>query len=105
MSVQVQSAFDQHGAHLYRRFEVRTYLPALQLVAQNLCCAVCDSFTSFSYMQSFGDRGGVVFRPFEPVSHLDMSLMWPADRPISRLAEEFLALMRARLDPYTSFRG
>lgn len=105
MSVQIRRAFDLEGVNLRKRIEVRTYVPALHLVAQNLCYVICDSFTAYSYVQSFGARSGVVFRPFEPVSHLRMSLLWPADRPASRLAEQLLELMRVRLEQYTSYRG
>ncbi|MEM5581564.1 LysR substrate-binding domain-containing protein [Roseibium sp. AS2] len=99
-TVQIRKAFKDAGARLRQRFELRTFLPALQLVSQGCCYTICESLSAASHARSFGDRGGVIFRPFRPNLYLNMSVMTPANRPASRLAQEFvthLSLETSRL--------
>lgn len=92
-----EKAFSDAGAHLNQRFELRTFLPALQLVSEGLCYSICDSITASSYKFRPGIDSGVTFRPFEPLIYLDMSLMTPTNRPLSMLAQEFLNYLRAEV--------
>ena len=81
---QTSKAFHDAGAKLSQRFELRTFLPALQLVSEGLCYSICDSITASGYQIRPGQADNVVFKPFEPNIHVDMSLMTPANRPLSR---------------------
>ncbi|MBC2859993.1 LysR substrate-binding domain-containing protein [Stappia sp. 28M-7] len=96
-AVQTYRAFRDAGVRLNRRFELRTFLPALQLVSEGLCCAICDSFTAISHEETFGRASSIVFRPFEPEVKLDLSLMTPANRPLSMLVQEFAAELAGQL--------
>ena len=89
LSVQLRAAFESDGVRLNRRFELATQHPALQLVSEGLCYAVCESISAFSHTQIFGSRSGIAFKPFDPTLSLNMSLMVPANRPLSMLADEF----------------
>jgi len=88
---QTRRAFKEAGARLKPRFELRTFLPALQLVSEGLCYTICDRFSASSHEQSFGPLSNLIFRPFEPDIFLYMSLMTPANRPLSMLVQEFAA--------------
>ncbi|WP_186394403.1 LysR substrate-binding domain-containing protein [Stappia sp. TSB10GB4] len=96
-AVQTYRAFRDAGARLNRRFELRTFLPALQLVSEGLCCTICDSFTAISHEETFGTSSRIVFRPFAPELHHNLSLMTPANRPLSMLVQEFAAELADQL--------
>ncbi|WP_067334267.1 LysR substrate-binding domain-containing protein [Stappia indica] len=96
-AVQTRRAFRDAGARLNRRFELRTFLPALQLVSEGLCCTICDSFTAISHEETFGKSSRIAFRPFEPELHLNLSLMTPANRPLSMLVQDFAADLAGHL--------
>jgi len=84
---QTSAAFRAVGAKLYQRFELRTFLPALQLVSEGLCYSICDSLSASSYNDGSGKE--LAFRPFDPLIFLDMAIMTPANRPLSMLARSF----------------
>ncbi len=50
--------------------------------------------TSDSYKLFSGGEPRIVFRPFRPTIHLVASIMTPAHRPLSKLAQSFHALLR-----------
>lgn len=95
--IQTSAAFAEAGAKLNQRFELRTFLPALQLVSEGLCYSICDSITAKGYAIHTGDSSDLVFKPFYPLIYLDMSLMTPANRPLSMLAEEFCELLSIKV--------
>lgn len=90
-TIQTRKAFQDSGTRLVKRFELQTFLPSLHLVEGGLCYTICDGFTVHSYEQSMGSQSNVVFKPFEPRITLNMSLMTPAHRPKSIIAEMFTA--------------
>lgn len=94
---QTRSAFDAAGLRFRRRFELQTFLPGLRYVDAGLGVMVCDKITAFSHQQFFGDRGNIVFRPFVPRISSGVSILTPAHRPRSRLAEEFSARLTERI--------
>lgn len=96
-SAQTRAAFGSVGARLNQRFELRTLLPTLQLVSEGLCYSICDSFSANSHAQIFGDQSRVVFRKFEPNFFFNMSLMIPANRPLSMLVQGFAAELSAEI--------
>ena len=94
---QTRIAFRQAGQTLNQRFELRTFHPALQLVSEGLCYAICDRVTASSHASRMSGNDTVVFRPFEPRIYLDMSLMTPANRPLSMLTQEFRDFLRIEI--------
>lgn len=101
----IRRAFEAADVPIKHRVEIESILPALQLVSEGMCYLICDSFSALSYQRHFKGRSGIVFRPFEPAIYLDLSLMTPANRPISHLAEEFRAYLVEKLEAYVGFRG
>ncbi|AQQ07202.1 LysR family transcriptional regulator [Roseibium algicola] len=97
ISEQTRKAFNEAGARLNKRFELRTFLPALQLVSEGLCYTICEGLSAISHQESFGDRNSLVFRPFKPECFLNMSLLTPANRPLSLLVKSFAEVLRAEI--------
>ncbi|GGK75790.1 LysR substrate-binding domain-containing protein [Amphritea balenae] len=91
-------AFKRQGATLNQRFELLTFQPALKLVEENLCYCICDPMTASGYLQRFDDRARLVFRPFVPEVILSVSVLTPAHRPASVLANSFTQLVTQQLE-------
>ena len=85
---QTISHFEIAGTKFNRQFELRTFLPALQLVETGLCYSICDMVTAYSYSLLNKDSK-IVFRPFHPKVISTISLLTPAHRPQSQLAQVF----------------
>ena len=88
-----EAAFARAGAGLNRRFMLRTFLPAIQLVAHGMCASLVDRVTAKSC-----PTGGVVFRPFTPRITIAIAILEPAHRPQSLLAQAFRAELANCLD-------
>lgn len=101
----IRRAFEEADVDLKHRVEFESILPALQLVSEGMCYLICDSFSALSHQRHHKGNSGIVFRPFEPAIYLEISLMTPANRPISHLAEEFRACLSRKLEAYVDFRG
>ncbi len=97
ISEQTRKAFQDAGARLNKRFELRTFLPALQLVSEGLCYTICEGLSAISHQESFGQTSSLTFRPFKPDCQLKVSLLTPANRPLSMLVEEFAAVLRREI--------
>ena len=97
LTIQTHSVFAAAGAKLRRRFELRTFLPALQLVSLGHCYTICDSLSAITHILNFGQMGGVTFRPFRPILTHRMSLLTPASRPQSMLAKAFESILRTEI--------
>ncbi len=88
--------------HLNQRFELRTLLPALQLVEAGLCYCICDALTVASYATFRADRAEISFRPFEPETKLSMAILTPAHRPPSLLAQSVIADLLSLMQEFYS---
>ncbi len=91
-------AFEAQKARFEHRFELRTFHPALTLVERGLCYCVCDPITAAGYVNMRPEPRPVVFRPFRPGVALEVSIMQPAHRPPSALADEFVKSLRSALN-------
>lgn len=94
---QTMAVFAAHGCRLRRRFELQTFLPGLSLVAAGQCYMICDMVTAYSYLHSPVDGPRVVFRQFRPAIVSGLSILTPAHRPISLVAQKFCAELHAAL--------
>ncbi|SPF79117.1 HTH-type transcriptional regulator CysL [Aliiroseovarius pelagivivens] len=90
-------AFDDQSAKFVQRFELRTFQPALILVEKGLCYCVCDPITVAGYKMLTPEPHAIVFRPFRPLVSLDVSILMPAHRPASKLANAFAQKLGAEL--------
>lgn len=89
----IETAFAREGATLNRRFVLRTFLPAIQLVAHGMCASIVDRITARS-----SPTEGVVFRDFAPAIPSSVAILEPAHRPQSLLAQAFREELARRLD-------
>lgn len=85
-----REAFAGTGARFHQRFELQTFLPALELVEQGLCRCICDPITPESRRLRDGPAGDLVLRPVEPRVPYPVSILTPAHRPASTLARAFV---------------
>ncbi len=89
-----QAAFAEMGARLNVRFETVYFIPMFTYIERGLAYAVVDPFSAESYKMFRGSEPRIVFRPFRPAVPLVASIMTPAHRPLSNLAQSFLSLLR-----------
>ncbi|MGR3628624.1 MAG: LysR substrate-binding domain-containing protein [Sulfitobacter sp.] len=92
VTIGTEKAFAKSGKTLNRRFVLRTFLPALELVSSNLCAAVVDRITATT-----SPVVGVVFREFEPAITSTVAILVPAHRPASVLTNVFNDHLREHL--------
>lgn len=88
-----EAAFGKAGATLNRRFVLRTFLPAIELVANGMCASLVDRITAKSC-----PTGGIVFRSFAPAIQSEVAILEPAHRPQSLLTQAFRAELASHLD-------
>tara|TARA_R110002049_G_scaffold23781_3_gene84454 strand:- start:63560 stop:64453 length:894 start_codon:yes stop_codon:yes gene_type:complete len=93
VTIATENAFAQSNTPLNRRFVLRTFLPALELVGANLCAAVIDRITAAT-----SPVAGVVFREFEPAITSSVAILIPAHRPASVLTHAFRDHLREQLN-------
>ncbi|MBW8635595.1 LysR family transcriptional regulator [Hoeflea sp. WL0058] len=94
---QCRKAFAEAGARLNQRFELRTFAPTLRLVSQGLCYTICETLSAISHAEGLGHENHIEYRPFKPEMSLNMSVLTPANRPLSMLAAEFTKLLKEQV--------
>ena len=97
-SKQTLKHFEDAGKSFIKRFELQTFLPALQLVESGLCYCICDMISAFSYTQYRNQPSDIVFRPFRPIVSNPVSLLTPAHRPQSQLSRAFCSLLITQIE-------
>ncbi|MGB7335690.1 MAG: LysR family transcriptional regulator [Salaquimonas sp.] len=95
---QVQNAFETAGIVPNIRFETQFFLPAFTFVERRLSYAIVDPLSAESYQQSNPGTQRIVFRPFLPEVQMAFTLMSPAHRPLSTVAQTFLELLVSRVE-------
>ena len=94
---QTVAAFDAAGAAFNACFEAQYFLPLLTFVERGLACSIVDPLSAESYRLYRERDRQLVFRPFSPTVHLAATIMTPAHRPQSNLAQAFTAILRSEL--------
>ncbi len=92
--VQTEAAFERAAADFNVRFETQYFIPLLTFVEQGLAYAIVDPLSAESYRLYRGGAQALVFRPFEPTIYLDASIVTPAHRPLSTLAQAFATILK-----------
>lgn len=100
-----RSAFADTGARFRQRFELQTFLPALELVEQGLCRCICDPITPESRRLGDASGGELVLRPVRPRVPYPLSILTPAHRPASALARAFVEHLTRALRRFGSDAG
>lgn len=95
--------FEEFGADLNIRFEFVTFFPALEFVGNGQCYMICDPITAHSNSALRGHESKVVFRPFSASVGFSFSIIRPAKRPASALAESFFHQLSKRMHELTNW--
>ena len=90
---QTRAAFESVGANFNMRFETQYFIPLFTFVEQGLAYSIVDPLSAEGYRIYRGDDQSLVFRPFEPAIHLVASIMTPAHRTLSNLAQAFVTTL------------
>ena len=91
---QTEAAFEAAGAAFNACFETQYFIPHFTFVERGLAYAIVDPLSAESYRLYRGAGQSLAFRPFAPRIHLTVSIMTPAHRPLSNLAQAFVAALR-----------
>jgi len=91
----IQAAFDAVQADWNVRVVTRLFGPACGFVAEGGGVSIVDPLTAADY-----ERWGVVAKEFEPAIPVDISMMYPANRPRSRLVQIFAEAFKSTVAPY-----
>ena len=91
----LRNAFAEAGAHL-------------KLVAETQYFATCCSFAQYGGAISISDpytaaefvKLGVVTRPFQPAILFEQAILYPIDRPKSRILDTFVQVLKQKLATY-----
>ncbi len=94
---QTEAAFDAAGAAFNACFETQYFIPLLTFVERGLAYSVIDPLSAESYRLYREQDRRLVFRPFSPSVHLAATIITPAHRPQSNLAQAFTATLRNEL--------
>ncbi|WP_233235069.1 LysR substrate-binding domain-containing protein [Bordetella sp. LUAb4] len=84
--------FQACGARLNVRVETPLFASMCAFVSQGAGYALVDAITA-----SGVHGGGLVTRPFEPPFYNDFALLYPASKPVSRIADAFMQEVLAEL--------
>jgi DNA-binding transcriptional LysR family regulator len=91
-SFRIEEAFQAAAVRRQVRIETRLFLPLCVLVREGAGVGICDPLTVHDF------RGkGVVVRPFKPAIPFSIGILYPAQRPRSRLTNAFSKLLRERI--------
>ncbi len=97
--------FDEAGADYSPRFETSIFIPALAYVELGLAYAIVDPVTAASYPLYSGSDAVVSFRRFEPALTFNYSILTPAHRPLSMLAEAFCERLLVEVPNFVDVAG
>ncbi len=81
--------FNEWGAEYFPRFETSIFLPALTYVELGLAYAIVDPITAASYPLYRKSDATLSFRQFEPALTFNYTILTPAHRPLSKMADAF----------------
>lgn len=94
---QTKAAFAAMGAEFNASFETQYFIPLLTFVERALAYAVIDPLSAESYRLYRQAERSVVFRPFSPKVYFLASIITPAHRPLSNLAQAFTASLKQEI--------
>ncbi len=93
----IARAFDEVGAHLNAVAECDYFASACALAANGVGVTLLDPISADNLNS---DAHEIVIRRFEPTLYYDFAIFHPVDRPLSKLAKNFVAAFEAHIAPY-----
>ncbi|WP_373085302.1 LysR substrate-binding domain-containing protein [Sneathiella sp.] len=91
----VKAAFDNAGAVLNQRVEVRQFATACIMAEREVGIAIVSSIDAAEYIGH-----GLVSRPFEPQLPFRLDILYPKYHPRSLLMQEFIENFQRSLKPF-----
>lgn len=92
-----REVFQQAGIPLRTRVHSHLFKNLLSFVQEGMGVSILDPF-----VLDFEAGGGFVSRPFHPRIMMEMAVITSKSRPLSAVGQEFLALLKQELAPYTT---
>ena len=92
-----REVFQQAGIPLRTRVHSHLFKNLLSFVQEGMGVSILDPF-----VLDFEAGGGFVSRPFRPRIMMEMAVITSKSRPLSAVGQEFLALLKQELAPYTA---
>ncbi|WP_323775591.1 LysR family transcriptional regulator [Leisingera sp.] len=91
-----REVFQQAGIPLKARVHSHLFKNLLSFVQEGMGVSILDPF-----VLDFEAGGGFVSRPFRPRIMMEMAVITSKSRPLSAVGQEFLALLKKELAPYS----
>ncbi|WP_210202552.1 LysR substrate-binding domain-containing protein [Alsobacter soli] len=91
----IDAVFSQARVSRRTRAETPLSMIACAMVAAGAGLSIVDPFTAAEY-----DGRGVVIRPFRPQIQLEVAAIWSSQRSRSGIAQQFMAFIERRLEPF-----
>ncbi|WP_293573816.1 LysR family transcriptional regulator [Phaeobacter sp.] len=95
--VNTAAAFAKQDARFNIRVDTQYFLPLFPFVEQEQICAVVDILSAYAYLRSKESAVAIKFLRFEPEVPFGYSILTPHQRPLSRLAKEFVGQWKAEV--------
>jgi DNA-binding transcriptional LysR family regulator len=92
----VEKAFDDAGAKLLRRVEVRQFATACLLANRGVGASIVSAIDAGEYAAE-----GLIAIPFEPGIRFKIDLLYPVYHPRPLLLREFIDMFKQALAPFT----
>jgi len=89
----VDEVFETAGVHRVLKLQARTMAGILGLVGRGLGVSVVGPL-----LPEAGPHRDFAVRPFEPAIPIDLALLRPAHKPLSRIAQRFAELLESCLE-------
>ncbi|NVK16613.1 MAG: LysR family transcriptional regulator [Rhodobacteraceae bacterium] len=94
-----REVFQKAGIPLRTRVHSHLFKNLLSFVQEGMGVSILDPF-----VLDFETGGSFVSRPFRPRIMMEMAVITSKSRPLSAVGQEFLALLKQELAPYTARR-
>jgi DNA-binding transcriptional LysR family regulator len=91
----LNKAFQSAGVTLKTRLEVYLFPTCCNFVHEGAGIALVDAVSADQYKDH-----NIVIRPFEPAIYFEIAILFPANRPRSKLTLEFSQLLKNWFQPY-----
>lgn len=95
VSRRLDNAFENAGLICNIRLEVGLFSTCCNLVHEGLGIALVDAMSADHHSDL-----DIISRPFEPTINFDIALLFPANRPRSKLTAEFSQLLKNSIQKY-----
>lgn len=98
----LQAAFQNAGCEYNVRFEMQNAVSQYVFIEEGQACAVMSPISARNYQATHSGNSRISFVRFSPIIPYKIAIIRPAHRPLSRLAQAFIAQLKDELQSFTS---